>query len=62
VVGNLEVVLLEQRDVDPHHRGGGVEGQRQHVAIGIGVVGDHGRNVVGLVERHALVFHQLVTG
>ena len=57
---NFEVVGLEQVEVDPHHRGGRVERQRQQVAVRVRIIRDHGGDVIAFVKGDALIFHQLV--
>ena len=43
-----------------HDRGRTVEGQRQHIAVGVGVIADHGRQIGRGIEGHLIIRHQLV--
>ena len=56
----VDAGLLQFILVDPHHHRGGVEGERQHVALRCRVIAGDGRQIGLGVERLAGVLHELV--
>ncbi len=56
----VEAGLLERVLVVPHHRAGRVERERQHLALGGGIVAGDGRQVGLGIERLAGLLHQHV--
>ena len=52
--------LLEGVLVDVEHRRGRIEGHRQHIALAVGVVARHRRDIRLRVEGLARILHQLV--
>ena len=55
-----DVGLLQRVEVDPHHRRGRVEGERQHLALGGRIVAGDRRQVGVRIEFLAGLLHQLI--